>query len=302
MIRDTPLSRRSLLGAGLAVSTAGLLAGNGFSLPAMATGSVRNELSTLEREHDARLGVYGLNTRTGATVAYRADERFPMCSTFKTLASAAILRDRDCNGEFLNKVIRYTKKDLVAGSPITQEHVGKGMRVADLCHAAICYSDNTAANLLLRQLGGPYGVTRFCRSIGDLHSRLDRYETELNTAIPGDVRDTTTPSAMGANLRRLVLGNALNERDREQLTAWLKANTTSKKRFGAGLPSNWVLGDKTGSGDYGTANDVGVAWTTAGTPLVLAVYTTKHTKDAVWDDALIAKTARILASTLAPGE
>lgn len=317
------ISRRSLLGTGLAVSTTGLLAGSTLTgLPATAMPPTENdatrsadavasaksyaaayeELRKLERDHGARLGVYGTNTLTGATIAYRADERFALCSTFKLLAAAAILRDRDCNGEFLDRVIHYTKKDLVVNSPITEKHVGKGMRVADLCHAAICYSDNTAGNLLLRQIGGPYGVTRFCRSIGDVYTRLDRYEIELNTAIPGDVRDTTTPGSMGANLRRLVLGNALTPADRDQLTAWLKANTTSTKRFGAGLPAGWTLADKTGSGDYGTANDVGVAWTTAGTPLVLAVYTTKPAKDAPWDNPLIANTARLLAKTLAPGE
>ncbi|MFC4002934.1 class A beta-lactamase [Prauserella oleivorans] len=297
-----PLSRRSLLRAGVAVSAGALLtAGSLTERPASAAlRPVHQRLRALERAHDARLGVYALNTDTGATVAYRAWERFPMCSTFKPLAAAAILRDRDA--AYLDQLVRYTGADLVDGSPITEDHVGTGMRVGDLCAAAICYSDNTAGNLLLRRIGGPGGVTAFCRSIGDQWTRLDRYETELNTAIPDDPRDTTTPGAIGRDYARLVLGHPLRPGDRDRLTGWLKANTTSAQRFGAGLPQHWELGDKTGSGSYGTANDVGIAWTGTGTPIVLSVLTTKHVQDAAWDDVLIADTARILAATLAPGE
>ncbi|WP_020672280.1 class A beta-lactamase [Amycolatopsis nigrescens] len=303
MTRNVSLSRRSMLRGGLAVSAGLLTTGYLGGIPASAAdgSTIYRELRALEQRHSARLGVYAVNTKTGATVAYRAQERFPLCSTFKTLAAAAVLRDLDRDGEFLDKVIRYTEKDLVNGSPITKDHVGEGMRVGDLCAAAICYSDNTAGNLLLRQLGGPGGVTGFCRSIGDHRTRLDRWEPELNTAIPGDPRDTTTPGAIGRDYGRLVLGDALDPGDRARLTGWLKANTTSGKRFGAGLPDDWELGDKTGSGDYGTTNDVGVAWTADGTPIVLAVLSTKHTQDAAYDDLLIADTARLLPGSLAPG-
>ncbi|MBK1784306.1 class A beta-lactamase [Prauserella cavernicola] len=292
------LSRRSLLRTGLAVSATGVLLGGTRSALAEPAQSVQRELRALEREHDARLGVHATNTRTGATVTYRAHERFPMCSTFKTLAAAAIVRDHD----ILDKRIRYTDEVLVPGSPITEQHVGAGMRVDDLCAAAICYSDNTAANLLLHELGGPRAITRFCRSIGDPVTRLDRWEIELNTAFPGDPRDTTTPDAIGRDYRRLVLGDALRAGDRAQLTSWLRANTTSTNRFVAGLPKHWTIGDKTGSGDYGTTNDVGIAWTGAGTPIVLATLSTKFEQDADYDDLLIADAARILARTLAPGE
>lgn len=305
MSRAVALSRRSLLRAGLVTPAAGLLASGHLGAGAAASDASRRvyrELRDLERRHDATLGVYATNTRTGATVAYRAGERFAMCSTFKPLAAAAILRDRDRDGEFLRRVIHYTEQDLVAYSPVTEKHSGTGMRVDELCAAAICYSDNTAGNLLLRQIGGPPGVTRFCRSLGDASTRLDRWETELNSAVPGDVRDTTTPRAIGRDYARLVLGGALCPPDRARLTRWLKANTTSAERFGAGLPDGWELGDKTGSGDYGTSNDVGVTWTADGAPIVLAVLSRKHAQDAAWDDALIAAAARSLARALAPGE
>lgn len=262
---------------------------------------MRAELSELERHYGARLGVYARNTRTGRCVTYRAGERFAMCSTFKVFAAAAVLRDHgDCAP--LDRVVHYPPADILPNAPRTAEHVDTGMTVGDLCAAAIQYSDNTAGNLLLRQIGGPAGLTRFFRSLGDDVSRLDRWETELNTAVPGDPRDTTTPAAIGRNLERLTLGRALDRADRERLVTWLKGNTTSAERFGKGLPQGWVLGDKTGTGDYASANDIGVAWTTRRTPVVLAVLSTKTAEDAAVDNALIADTAGILARAIAPGE
>ncbi|MFB7508849.1 class A beta-lactamase, partial [Streptomyces broussonetiae] len=202
----------------------------------------------------------------------------------------------------LGAVIHYPPHDILSNSPRTAEHVDTGMTIADLCAAAIQYSDNTAGNLLLRQIGGPAGLTRFFRSLGDEVSRLDRWETDLSSAIPGDLRDTTTPGALGRSFGRLTLGRALTGGDRARLVGWLKGNTTSAARFGAGLPRDWVLADKTGTGDYGTANDTGVAWTTRETPLLLTVLSAKTAQDAPADDALVAQAARILARVLAPGE
>ncbi|MFI1198208.1 class A beta-lactamase [Streptomyces sp. NPDC020883] len=306
MTSATPLPRRRLLRAGLAASTTALLASAASSAAADprqvrgASGEL-GELRALELRYGARLGVYAHNVRTGRTVAHRAQERFAMCSTFKTVAAAAVLRD-EAHCAPLDKVIHYPAADLVPYSPKTEEHVDTGMKVGDLCAAAIQYSDNTAGNLLLRQIGGPAGLTRFFRSIGDRVSRLDRWETELNTALPGDLRDTTTPEAIGRSYGKLAVGRALAPDDREQLVGWLRGNTTGAKRIRAGLPHGWVVGDKTGTGDYASANDIGVAWTTRRTPIVLAVLTSKTTKDAPVDDALIADAAHIVARTLAPGE
>ncbi|SHM72105.1 class A beta-lactamase [Streptomyces yunnanensis] len=305
MTSASPLPRRGLLKAGLAASTA-VLASAASSSAASAAGSgqlrgAAAELRDLERRYAARLGVYARNARTGQVVAHRAQERFAMCSTFKTVAAAAVLRDH-AHCAPLDKVIHYPARDILPYSPKTQEHVDTGMTVGDLCAAAIQYSDNAAGNLLLRQLGGPEGLTRFFRSIGDPTSRLDRWEPDLNTAVPGDLRDTTTPEAIGTSYGRLALGRVLTHDAREQLVTWLKGNTTSEHRFRAGLPQHWVVGDKTGTGDYASANDVGVAWTGRSTPIVLAVLSTKSAKDAPVDEALIADAARIVARTLAPGE
>ncbi|GAB2593120.1 class A beta-lactamase BlaA [Streptomyces capparidis] len=266
-----------------------------------ASRAVERELLDLEQRYRARLGVYAVNTRTGRTVAHRADERFAFCSTFKGIAVAAVLRDH-ARCAPLDRVVHYPPADVLRNSPITAKHVDSGMTVGELAAAAIQYSDAAAANLLLRQIGGPAGLTEFCRSIGDTTTRSDRWEPELTTAVPGDPRDTTTPRALGRTYQRLTLGRALSPRDRARLVTWLKGNTTSVKRFRAGLPDTWVLGDKTGTGDYATANDVGVAWTTKGTPLLLTVMSSKDTKDAPIDNALVADAARVLAGALAPGE
>ncbi|WP_329486407.1 class A beta-lactamase [Kitasatospora sp. NBC_01246] len=298
--------RRAVLafGAG-AVLAAGVSAGGSAHAAGLAPAggdAVGRALADLEREHGARLGVFGRNTVTGRTVTYRADERFPICSAHKTITAAAVLRDLDRGGEYLAKRIRYTEQDVKNSgyAPITgtPEHLANGMTVAELCVAAIDYSDNAADNLLLRELGGPTAITRFCRSIGDRVTRLDRWEPALNSAEPERTTDTTTPAAIGRTNQKLVLGDALAPRDRRQLTDWLLANTTSTARFRAGLPKDWTLADKTGTGEYGTTNDVGIAWTPDRTPVVLAVLSTQRDADAAADEPLVAKAAALLAAAL----
>jgi beta-lactamase class A len=307
MPSPTYLSRRQLLVRGaVAASAAGLVVPRLLAPSAAAarTDTV-GKLRALERRHGARLGVHARNHRTGATIDYRADERFAMCSVFKGLLAAHVLRDFDHRGEFLNRLIHYTKADLIEGAPVTEQYLDTGLTVRALCAAALAYSDNVAANLLLDLTGGPAGVTRFCRSIGDADTRLDRTEPTLNTSIPGDLRDTTTPRAIGDTYARVVLGRTLSPADRAQLTDWLQGDAVNTQRFRAGLPEDWLIADKTGTGDYGSANsanDVGVVWTSRRTPLSIAVLTVKHTADATADEQLIEGAARLVARTLAPGE
>ncbi len=300
-------SRRAVLALGAGTALAAAVSTGG---PANAVGGTSRDedavvraLADLEREHGARLGVFARNMVTGRSVAYRADELFPICSVHKTITAAAVLRDLDRDGEFLAKRIRYTEQDVTAAgyAPITgtPEHLANGMTVAELCAAAVEYSDNAADNLLLRELGGPTAITRFCRSVGDGVTRLDRWEPELNSAEPGRVTDTTSPAAIGGSHLKLVLGDALAPQDRQQLTAWLLANTTGAARFRAGLPTDWALADKTGTGDHGTTNDVGIAWTPNRTPVVLAVLSTKRDAGASADEPLVARTAALLAAALA---
>ncbi|MEU7605699.1 class A beta-lactamase [Streptomyces sp. NPDC041003] len=306
-------SRRAVLTLGAGAALAAALpagaaraasgGGDGGSSGDGRDGEVVRQLRGLEREYGARLGAYARDTATGRTVLYRADELFPMCSLFKTPAVAAVMRDLDRDGEFLARRIHYTQEDVTAagGGSVTQrpENIAGGLTVAELCSAAIAQSDNAAANLLLRELGGPTAVTAFCRSVGDRTTRLDRWEPELNSAEPSRVTDTTSPRAIGRTYGRLVLGDALGPRHREHLTRWLLANTTSADRFRAGLPADWVIGDKTGTGSYGTNNNVGIAWPPGWPPVVLAVLSTKPEPSAPRTDALVARAAKALAAALA---
>lgn len=257
-------------------------------------------LEELERRYGVRLGVYATNVHTGRTLSYRDDERFAMLSTFKTYAAAALLYKHPLSTGYFDTVVTYTEADLAANSPVTSTRVATGMTVAELCAAAITKSDNTAGNLLLKELGGPSAVTEFARTIKDGRTRLDRWETELNTAIPDDPRDTTTPAAIGGGYQALVLGDALAKPEREQLTAWLLANETGGERIRAGLPPDWQTADKTGSGDYGSANDVAITWTPSGEPIVISVLSTKPEKDAKYDNAVVADTARAVVEALTP--
>jgi beta-lactamase class A len=238
--------------------------------------SPTGQLARLEKESGGRLGVAALNTADGRQLMHRADERFPMCSTFKMMAAAAIL-SRDPSP--LKKRIQYDKNDLVPNSPVTSKHVAEGMTVAELCEATLQYSDNAAANLLMKQIGGPAAVTAYARSIGDNEFRLDRWETELNSAIPGDARDTTTPLSMARSLQKLVMGDALPLPHRRLLKEWMVGNTTGATRIRAGVPAGWTVADKTGAGDYGSVNDIAVIWAPGKAPIILAVYLTQPGKD-----------------------
>jgi beta-lactamase class A len=231
------------------------------------------QIAAIEAREGGRLGIAVLDTAGGRSLTYRADERFPMCSTFKLLAAAAVLARVDAGEERLDRKVAYGPADLLSYAPVTKAHVAEGaMSVGDLCAAALNWSDNTAANLLLDTIGGPPGFTRYARSLGDSLTRLDRNEPTLNTAIPGDERDTTTPLAMARDIQAVLLGDRLSASSRRQLADWLIADKVGDHRLRAGLPPNWRIGDKTGSGDNGATNTIGMLWPPAGAPLAVAVY------------------------------
>jgi len=285
--------RRSLL---LAIVSAPLASACAVLPAAQSPGSSR--FADLEASLDGRLGVFALDTGSGKQVAWRGAERFPMCSTFKAILAGAILERSTRDSGLLARRIRYTSSDLVTYSPITEKHTGAGMLVSELCDAAVRYSDNTAANLLLTLLGGPAGLTAYARNAGDDTFRLDRWETDLNSALPGDPRDTSTPEAMTRHLFRLALGTLLPKAQRLTLQDWLRRNTTGDTRIRAGVPVDWVVGDKTGTGAYGTANDTAVLWPPQQKPIVLTVFTTRREKDAEARSDVLASAARIVVETL----
>jgi beta-lactamase class A len=233
-------------------------------------------LAEIEAREGGRLGVLGRDTAIGATIEHRADERFPMCSTFKLLTAAAVLKRVDESAERLNRTIAYGPSDLLDYAPLAKAHVTEGgMTLADLCAAAIDWSDNTAANLVLQTIGGPAGFTAFARSLGDTVTRLDRTEPTLNESLPGDPRDTTSPRAMAADMQKVLLGDALSDASRRQLQTWLINDKVGDKRLRAGLPSSWRIGDKTGTGERGSTNTIAILWPPDRAPLIATVYYTE---------------------------
>jgi beta-lactamase class A len=263
---------------------------------ALAANGIEARLADLEKQSGGRLGVAVFNSENGLKSGHRADERFPMCSTFKLLAAAFILARADRRQEKLDRRIVFTADDLVAGGPITKDRIGEpGMTFAELCEAAITVSDNTAANLLLASFGGPAGLTAYARSLGDELTRLDRTEPALNEATPGDPRDTTTPAAMLETMRKLLLDNALLPASRDQLIRWLIANKTGTARLRAGLPANWRVGDKTGTGDHGATNDIAILWPPDRAPILMTAYFTESTRSGDERNAVLAEVGRIVA-------
>lgn len=247
----------------------------------------------LETRYQAELGVYALDTGTGRSVAYRADTRFAFDSTYKALIAGVLLRTR--TDQQLATVVSYTPADLQKYSPITSQHVATGMSVQDLMIAALEYSDNTAANLLLDQLGGPSGLQQALRGLGDATTNSDRTEPTVNTATPGDPRDTSTPRALGTDLREFALGALLTPARRQLLTSWLVANTTGGPYIRAGVPAGW----KVGNGDYGTRNDIAIAWPPSGAPIVIAILSNRgNDQNATSADALIADATKAALAAL----
>ncbi len=284
-----PSRRATLTGAAAALAAS----------PALAAD---DRLAALERRVGGRLGVAALDVASGRRLAWRAGERFRMCSTFKLMAAAAVLARIDRGRERGERMIRFGRADLLSHAPVARAHVGEGaLPLLTLCQAAVEVSDNTAANLILAELGGPGAVTAFVRTLGDPTTRLDRNEPGLNTGAPDDPRDTTSPAAMLGDVRAVVLGGVLAPASRERLQSWMIACRTGLTRLRAGLPAGWRAGDKTGTGPGGTANDIAVVWSPRG-PIVITSYLTGAA--AVGDaarDAVHADVARIVIETLGHG-
>jgi beta-lactamase class A len=261
-----------------------------------AESELQRGLAALERKHGGRLGVAVLDSASSKLITQRGNERFALCSTFKFLAAAFVLMRVDHRQESLTRRVVYSKNDLVTYSPTTEKHVESGLTVGEICEAAMVLSDNTAGNLLLDSFGGPAGLTSFMRSLGDTVSRLDRRETELNEATPGDPRDTTTPLAMLDMLRKIVLGSVLSASSREQLTAWLVANKTGSKRLRAGVPQGWRVGDKTGSGSNNATNDIAVIWPPDRAPILVTAYYAEARATDDERNAILAEVGRLAAT------
>jgi beta-lactamase class A len=266
----TRLSRRHTLLAGLTFAAGAACAPKPvLADPAEPVLPIHMRIEAMQRRHNAKIGVYAVDLSSGRSITYLDGESFAMCSTFKGYASARVLQMVDHGELTLDQTVFVDPGAIVANSPRTGPRAGGDMSLDELCQAALQVSDNTAGNLLLQIIGGPPAITAFARSIGDDRTRLDRWETELNSAVPGDARDTSSPHALGTGYRILLAGDVLAPPQRRQLEDWMRANETSSMR--AGLPPGWAAADKTGSGDYGSTNDVGVGYGPAGQRVLLAI-------------------------------
>jgi beta-lactamase class A len=250
----------------------------------------------LEKEYDAKLGIYALDTGTNQTVAYHSDDRFAFASTSKSLAVGALLLKNSL--EALDQRITYTHEDLSNYNPITEKHVDTGMTLKELADASVRYSDSTAHNLILKQLGGPSEFEKILREMGDTVTTSERFEPELNEVHPGETHDTSTPEAIAKTLQSFTLGTALPIEKRELLVDWMKRNTTGDKLIRAGVPKGWEVADKTGAGSYGTRNDIAIIWPPNKKPIVLAILSNHDKEDAKYDDKLIADATKVVLNTL----
>ena len=262
------LDRRNFLAGSVALAA-------GCAGAARESGEARSSFELLRAElgQRARLGVAALDTGSGRRLSFDADSRYAMCSTFKLPLAAAILAESEAGRLRLEDEIEFGEADLLDHAPVVRAHVRRGrLPVERLCAAIVEVSDNGAANLLLRRIGGPAGLTAFVRRCGDRVTRLDRYEEALNGNLPGDPRDTTTPAAMLGLMHALLLGDVLAPASRARLAGWMEGATTGLRRLRAGLPPGWRAGDKTGNGANGAANDIAIAWPPGRPPILIASY------------------------------
>lgn len=300
------ITRRSLLLAGAALGGAALTGCATAAPPAPATPAPAGPgagsapipaLADVEREYARTIGVHVLDTGTGAAAGHRDGARFLMCSVVKALMAGFVLHRSLSEPGLLDRPVRYGRADLLEYAPVTTRNLAAGMTVAQLCEAAVTVSDNTAHNLLLREVGSPAELTAWLRTTGDTVTRSDRAETALNDR-DGE-RDTSTPAALAATLRTLVLGDALPPAQRDRLTGWLRANTTGDRQIRAAVPAGWTVGDKTGSGPLGERNDSGVLYPPDGAPLVLTVFTDPaDPADTARGEAAVAAAARAAIAAL----
>lgn len=255
--------------------------------------TVMEKFKQLEKEYDARLGVYAIDTGTKETVEFRENERFAYASTFKALAAAVLLKQNPIS--VLEEIRTFTNEDIITYSPITEDFVNKGMSLGKIAEAAMQYSDNTAGNLLFEELGGPDGFEKALRESGDTITMADRIEPDLNEAIPGESRDTSTPKALATTLEVFGISEYLPADKQEIFTNWLKGNTTGDSLIRAGVPESWVVGDKSGAGGYGTRNDIAIVWPPNREPIIIAIMSSRNEENASFNDKLIAKAAKVIA-------
>lgn len=266
-----------------------------ISTPCFATNTA---LDQLEKNFDGKIGVYALDTNTNEMISHRADERFPIQSTYKFIGAAALLKASAEHKVSLNKVIHYTKNDLSIWQPVTGQHLNTGMTLKALAEATVSYSDTPAMNIITKSMGDPTFVSDFAHSIGNDSFNISHYEGNLNSN-PDNKDDTSTPKDMAMSVKKILLGSVLPPHLKNELFTWMRNNTTGYQRIRAGTPIGFAVADKTGSGDYGVANDLGLLWSPTCKPIILSIYTVQNKADAVRQDDMLAKVTKTVLDEFA---
>ena len=263
---------------------------------ARATAPSSDAIATIEHVHGGRLGVFALETVTGRTLAWRADETFPMQSTFKGPLAAMVLSRVQAHQQRLDEELAYGPSDMMPASPVTAAHLQRGkLPVGELTAAILEFSDNTAANLLLAHVGGPAALTRYVRSLGDNATEILR--PEMRNPPPTGF-NTTEPRAFAMLMQTMLLGATLQPKWRAQLRTWMAANHPGRTRLRAAFPSAWSAADRTGTGD-GICNDGAVAWPPRRAPLTMAVFYVAPGMELALQEAVMRKISHAIVAGLA---
>jgi len=253
---------------------------------------VNTKLQAIEKQSHLKIGLYALDTNSGQIITHHANDRFPFQSTFKLIGVSALLT-QDSSKHPLQKKVFLHPRDLVFWHPVSGQYVNQYVTLQILAQATISYSDNPAINIIIHELGGLKAVNQFAHQMGNTSFNLAHYEAQLNSN-PHDIADTSTPKDMALSIQKILLSTVLSSENKSLLLSWMKDNTAGYHRIRAGVPLGWLVADKTGSGSYGIANDIGIAWSPTCKPVVLSIFTVSEEPHAKPNDAVIAKVTQIL--------
>lgn len=253
--------------------------------------TVDKKLKTLEQKFNKKIGLYAIDTNSGKIISYRGDETFPFQSTFKFMGVAALLH-QDQSKPILQKKVFISPQQLLMWHPISGLYINQKVSLKTLAEGAISYSDNTAINLIVDELGGLDKINHFARMVGNNTFNLKHYELNLNSN-PSNNEDSSTPKDMAISTQNILLGDMLSDSNKQLLLQWMRNNTTGYGRIRAGVPLGWAVADKTGSGSYGVANDIGIVWSTSCKPIILSIYTYQNNPDAIAQDDVIANITKV---------
>lgn len=252
------------------------------------------DLKKVEDKYDANIGVYALNTATDEEITFNEDKRFAYASTFKALSSAMLLEKTPHNK--LNKKVHVSKEDIVPYSPVLEKFINKDITIKKLIEATMLYSDNTANNMIIEELGGYKEVNKRLKSLDDKTTKPSRMEPELNNYNPKNNKDTSTPQAFGKTLNKLINDGRLSKENKTFLIDLMINNKSGDTLIKKGAPKNFKVADKSGQAiTYASRNDVAFVYPKGESkPIVLVIFTNKEGKTDKPNDKVVSETAKVV--------